>query len=254
MPRSTHIALLATLLMGGCAGDRPPDAGVLVGAAASLSGLLPELTAAYERDRGEAAVGTLGSSGQLAQQIRQGAPIAVFLSADARWVDALIAEGRIAARSRVVYARGGLVLWSRDEASAVARIEDLADPSVRRIAIANPETAPYGRAAREALVSAGVWRTVQERIIIAENVRQALQFAQTGNVDVAIVASTLVSGTVGHATPVPASFHAPIEHALGIAVDADTAAAARFVAFVLGPQGRAILERHGLDVDVDEKP
>lgn len=247
MSARTTFLLAAALLAGGCTGAAPVGE-VLVGAAASLSAVLPDLTAAYERETGRPVTTTVGSSGQLTQQIRQGAPIAVFLSADVPWVDSLAAGGFILPESRAVYARGRLALWSRDTAAAFTRIEDLLSADVGRIAIANPAFAPYGRAAREALGAAGLWNEVEPRLVIAENVRQALQFAETGNVDVAFVAHTLVRDAHGHAVLVPDTLYTPLDQALGVVAAADTAAAGAFARFVLGPVGRAILQQHGFVV------
>lgn len=241
MRRSITAILLAVPVA--CTGG--PGDGIVIGAAASLSGLLPELTAAYARETGDSLTTTIGSSGQLAQQIRQGAPVAVFLSADVSWVDTLVADGHIVPGSRAIYARGRLALWSRDTAASLNRIEDLVENRIGRIAIANPEFAPYGRAAREALAAAGIWNALQPRIIIAENVRQALQFAETGNAGVAFVAHTLVRDAGGHTVVVPGTLHAPLDQALGIVAGTDVELAGRFTAFVLEGGGRAVLERHG---------
>ncbi len=242
-----HISIF--LLALACAGD--PTREIVVGAAASLSGPLAELTAAFEAETGIPVAPTVAASGQLAHQIRQGAPIAVFLSADVEWVDTLIAEGRLFPDSRAVYARGRLALWSRDTAASFTRIEDLAAPTVLRIAIASPTIAPYGRAARDALVAAGIWSAVEPRLAIAGNVRQALQFAETGNADVALVAHTLVPRDVGRSLLVPDSLHAPLDQALGIVANAaDTTAARRFAEFMLHGTGRDILRRHGFQVDL----
>lgn len=245
MRRCVHVLPLVLLLATGCAGDRTDDA-LLVGAAASLSAVLPELTAAYARTGGDRVETTIGSSGQLTRQIRQGAPIDVFLSADGHWLDTLAASGHLVAGTRTTYARGRLVLWSRDSAAAFRRIEDLDDPDIGRIAIAQPRVAPYGRAAREALAGAGILEAVESRLIIAGDVRQALRFAETGNADVAIVARSLLPDG-GRAVLVPEEAHAPLGHELGVIAGADTAAAARFIAFLTGPAARAIFGRHGFD-------
>jgi len=238
-----YLLLLASL--AGCAGA-PARGEVVVGAAASLAAILPELISAFETETGIDVTVTIGSTGLLAQQIRQGAPLDVFLAADVATVDALAEEGLIVPATRAVYARGRLAMWARDTSGApIVRIEDVARASVRRIAIANPINAPYGRAARAALERAGVWHAVEPRLAIAENVRQALQYAETGNADVAFVAHTLVRDLSGRSTLVPDSLHAPLDQALGVRAAQDSAHAVRFASFVLGPGGRSILERHG---------
>jgi molybdate transport system substrate-binding protein len=239
---SRNVFLLA--LLAGCGGG-PAQGEIVVGAAASLSAILPELTAAFATETGIVVRATIGSTGVLAQQIRQGAPIDLFLAADVATVDALAAEGHVVPTTRAIYARGRLAMWSRDTAGTFTRINDIARASVVRIAIANPTHAPYGSAAREALEKAGIWEAVEERLAIAENVRQALQYAETGNADVTFVAHTLVRDIGGRTVLVPDSLHEPLDQALGIIAGQDTARAARFLDFMLGPVGRAILERHG---------
>jgi molybdate transport system substrate-binding protein len=237
--------LLLLAILAGCAGQ-PAQGEVVIGAAASLSAILPELTAAFETETGIAVTATIGSTGQLAQQIRQGAPIAVFLAADVATVDALAEEGLVVPATRAIYARGRLAMWTRDTSGMhLTRVEDVARGSVQRIAIANPSIAPYGRAAREALERAGIWEAVQPRLAIAENVRQALQYAETGNAEVAFVAHSQVRDVGGHTVFVPDSLHAPLDQALGVVATQDSARAARFASFVLGPSGRSILEQHG---------
>jgi molybdate transport system substrate-binding protein len=237
-----YLFLLAAL--AGC--DVPAQGEVVVGAAASLSAILPELTSAFETATGIAVATTIGSTGQLAQQIRQGAPIDVFLAADVATVEALAEEGLIVPATRAIYARGRLAMWSRATGgTSFTRIEDVAPASVQRIAIANPTSAPYGRAAREALERAGLWQAVEPRLAIGENVRQALQYAETGNAEVAFIAHTLIRDAGGRSVLVPDSLHAPLDQALGVIAARDSVRAMRFASFVLGPDGRSILERHG---------
>lgn len=243
MPR--HIALTLLVCLSAC---QATDA-LVVGAAASLSGVLPELVAGFRAVHPDVPVTTtVGSSGQLARQIRQGAPIDLFLSADAGWVDTLVAAGRVSPRSRSVYARGQLALWSRDPGASFEHLADLATLD-GPIAIANPEIAPYGRAAMQALGAAGLAAALDSRIVIGGNVRQALQYSETGNAVAAFIAYPLVVDAGGHVVLVPESLYDPIEHVLGI-VDDDTSHHARlFADFVLGPAGRAILARRGFGVD-----
>jgi molybdate transport system substrate-binding protein len=229
------------------AGCRPASDDLVVGAAASLSGLLPELVDGFRAAHPDIPVTTtLGSSGQLASQIRQGAPIGILLAADAGWVDTLVAAGRVEPDARAVYARGRLAIWSRDARPEFGRIEDLARPEFARIAIANPDFAPYGRAAVQALENAGILSDVQPRFAIAGNVRQALQYAETGNAAAVLVAYALVIDMPGQTLVVPETLHDPLDQALGIISGRQAAAGRLFTDFVLGAKGRAILVRHGL--------
>lgn len=237
------------LLSAACASPvaSPKPEPLLVSAASNLTLAFEELGARYEQETGTAVTFNFAASGQLAQQIDQGAPVDLFASADVAYVQDLAAKGRILPDSVQIYARGRLTLWTRvDSVIAVETVEDLLRPEIQRVAIANPEHAPYGMAARQALQTAGVWDTVQPKLVLGENVRQTLQFAETGDVDVAIVPLSLSVTSDGHWVFLPEDLHAPIDQALGIVADSPRQAQARdFAAFITGPEGGAILRKYG---------
>ncbi len=201
------LAVIAALFMGpsACAksdaktGSGPESqATLLVSAAASLSFVLPELAEGFEASTGMSFVANVASTGQLAQQIEQGAPVDLFLSADSDHVDQLEAGGLLLPDSRAVYARGRLVLWSHaSEGDEPPALKALGGQKAGRLAIANPRHAPYGVAARDTLRSMGLWEATEERRVLAENVRQALQFAETGDVELAMVPLPLARRTAG---------------------------------------------------------
>lgn len=221
-----------------------------VAAAADLQAALGEAVPAFTRETGRPVVVSFGSSGLLRQQIRQGAPFDLFLSAAAEYVDGLIVEGRAAQDTRLRYGRGRLVVYVPPGSGAgpLARFADLAAPTVRRVALANPEHAPYGRAAVQALRAAGLYEALRDRLVYAENVRQALQFAESGNVEAALVAAALVPEAAG-GLPVPAALHQPIDQVLVVIRGGDEAGARAFAAWLTGPRGAQILRRHGLGLD-----
>lgn len=242
--RAAALALCSALPIAGC-GDRAGDADpLMLAAAADLAATLPALTQAFEEESGIRVVATIGASGMLAQQIEHGAPIDVFLSADRSLVDRLEAAGRTVRGTRVTYAEGSLALvLAPGTARAPGALDALSDARFRRIAIANPDVAPYGRAARQALERSGVWTAVQPRLIIAENVRQALEYVATGNVDAAIVARSLVPDDAAWIA-VPDTLHEPLhQDAVVVSGTRREADARRFLAF-LTESGRAILLRH----------
>jgi molybdate transport system substrate-binding protein len=181
-----------------------------------------------------------GSTGKLYAQIEHGAPYDVFLAADAERPARLEASGNIVAGSRRSYAEGTLVAWSRAPAAdGSACLEALAAGVPGKVAIANPELAPYGRAAREYLVNIGLWDAVQPRLVLGENIAQALQFAASGGAVVALVAAAqlevpgLPAGVC--AEPVPAAMHAPIEQqVVWLRRAAGNPAAAAFVEYLKG--------------------
>jgi molybdate transport system substrate-binding protein len=216
-----------------------------VAAAANLSAVLPDLSTAFERQTGIHIVPSLGATAQLTQQIENGAPFDVFLSADVEHVDQLIKNGFVFSNSRAIYARGQLVVWA-PASPGLHTLEDLARPNVRAIAVAKPELAPYGAAALEALRNAGLWDKVEKKIVYAPSIAIAKQFADTGNVEAAFTALALTVGHPGNNFPVDEKLHKPIDQALGIVRDSKEQTNARaFTAFLAGAEAREILKRFG---------
>ncbi len=218
-----------------------------VSAAASLTNAFEELGPAFEAETGIKIVFNYGSSGQLVEQIRQGAPVDVYAAANVDYVDQLIAEGFTLPATRTIYAQGRITLWVRqDSPLQIDLVDDLAGPDIERIAIANPDYAPYGVAAVEALKSAGIWDTVSSKILLGKNIAQTLSYAQTGEVDVAIIALSLSMPSDGRWTLIPAELHTPLNQALVVLADtAHPIEAERFADYVTSAAGRAILGRYG---------
>lgn len=227
--------ILVAVLLGVCA----QAADLLVAAASDLAPLNP----AFEKSfTGAKLRFTVGSSGSLARQIENGAPYDVFLSASEQYVKALAASGELDPATVVVYATGRLGLWSAD--GSVRSIDDLTNPEIKHIAIPNPEFAPYGIAARKALENRGLWKRIEPKIVYGENVRQALQFAETRNADAVITSWTLLEG---RGILLPAEWHDPIRQAGGVVKRTSQAGAAReFLKFLLGTEGQKILRSGGL--------
>ncbi len=249
--RITLTLMLLVLPVGCEARSTSPE--IVVAAASDLTFAFRELGERFEEETGTRVVFNFGSSGQLAQQILHGAPVDLFASANQRFVDELEEAGRLVPGTRAVYARGYLALWTRADAPQVPeRIEELTRPEFRRIAIANPQHAPYGVAAREALQSTGLWEALQPRLVYGENIRQTLQFAESGNVDVAIVALSLALATDGQWVQIPDHLHQPLDQALAVVRgSANEADARRFAALVTGEEGQAVLCRHGFGIPGD---
>jgi molybdate transport system substrate-binding protein len=220
---------------------------VSVAAAADLSVAFEELGKIFEARSGQKVVLSFGASGALAKQLGQGAPFDVFAAASSSFVDEAVEAGACDASTKALYARGYLVVWTRANAPQIGTLDDLRGEAVKRISIANPEHAPYGKAAREALTRAGVWSAVESKIVQAENVRQALQFAETGNTDVAIVALSLVSTkNEGQKLAIDPALHAPIDQTLVVCRHGKNAEGGRaFAALVESPEGQKLLRRYG---------
>jgi len=191
--------------------------GIRIAAASDLQPVLPAIVSRFERDTGRSATISFGSSGNFFSQLQNGAPFDVFLSADIDYPKRLESAGLAEPGSLYQYATGALVLWVRRESGVdVTRgLEALTGAAVRRIAIANPDHAPYGRAAVDALRSANLYEQVRAKFVFGENVSQAAQFVQSGNAEAGIIplslARSAAMGTAGRYSEVPSSLYPPIE-------------------------------------------
>ncbi|MDX1499846.1 MAG: molybdate ABC transporter substrate-binding protein [Woeseiaceae bacterium] len=212
-----------------------------------------EIAERYTAETGQDVRLSPGSTGKLYAQIVNGAPYDVFLAADRRRPALLEEAGRTMPGSRRTYAVGRLVLWSRNPEFADADCRArLADPAAGRLAIANPEIAPYGSAARQFLVAAGLWQQVESRVVYGESIAQALAFAATGNASFGLIAQAQARDPrLPPATChwlVPAALHEPIaQDAVALQRDGVHPAAAGFVAFLGGSVAAGIIERYGYE-------
>jgi molybdate transport system substrate-binding protein len=205
---------------------------------AAASDLAP-LEAALKQAFGPGLRFSFASSGSLLQQLENGAPFDVFLSANEQYVKDGLAKN-VLAGPLLVYAVGRIALWSKS--GETKNLSQLTESRVRQVAIANPAYAPYGAAAKQALESAGVWEAVQPKIVYAENIRQTLQYAESGNVDAAIVSWSLVHNRGGVLLP-----DTSVKQA-GAVVKSSVhrSDAERFLKWLLGPDGQRVLRSHGL--------
>jgi len=246
--RRASPAALALLALGACkSGSEKPREGepLRVAAAADLSVAFAELGKSFEKDTGKHVDFSFGSTGVLAKQIAEGAPFDVFAAANVSFVDDVVKAGACLGETKALYARGQLVMWSKDPQRVPKDIHDLADAKYAKIAIANPEHAPYGKAAQEALTRAGVWATVQPRLVYGENIQQTFMFARSDNADVAIIALSLATTSAGNFTPIDPSLHAPLDQALVVCKAGKTNAATAFVKYVGSEAGRATMRKYG---------
>lgn len=238
MPRSfLRCALLcAALLVSPLAPAQQPP--VRIAAAADLAPCIDRLNAAS----GIGATATIGASGSFYAQIRNGAPYDVFLSADTAYPRALAEAGQADPASLFVYAHGRLALWAAAPGIRVdGGLRLLTDPSIRRIAIANPEVAPYGKAAKAALQRAGLWEQLQGKLVFGENIAQTMQFVESGNAQVGLVSSAHLAGRQA-GWMLPADSYPPIEQGaiLTRRGGADPRAAA-YLRFMRSDAARAVL-------------
>lgn len=228
---------------------------VRVAAASNLKFVLDELVRLYRVEHPEITIQmTYGASGKLATQIQQGAPFDLFLSADKRHANELWKRGLCIAAPQV-FARGRLVLWSRNEDVSKLQLSDLRAPRFARIAIANPRHAPYGQVARQAMKNSGVWNELEGRLVFGENVAQATQFVRSRNAQVGIIALSLVihpelASEGGHAL-VPESLHQPLEQ-VWVVMKASTQSsiAEQFAHFLQAPSSQGLLQEFGFSVPI----
>src|SRR5215213_373557 len=224
-----------------------PHEELTVAAASDVTPAFEEIAREFESATKTKVVFVFGSTGLLTRQIENGAPVDLFAAANVSYVDHLEKEGLIIPGTKAIYARGRITLWTPNESTLrLQGIADLARPEVMRVAIANPDHAPYGLAAKQALQSAGIWDRVQSKLVYGDNIRQTLQYAATGNVEVAIVALSLSIQSNGRWTPIPEELHQPLDQGLAVIKTTKNEPAARaFAAFINSPQGKAIMKKYG---------
>jgi molybdate transport system substrate-binding protein len=231
----------------------------VVAAASDLQYALAEVAAAFARASGRSVKLSFGSSGNFLRQIVQGAPFELFFSADEAYVQELV-KRRLALDNGALYAIGRLALFvpNGSPVRADAELDDLAaalkDGRLKKIAIANPEHAPYGRAARAALMHKGLWQKVQGHLVMGENVSQAAQFAASGSVEAGLIAYSLVvsesMSKAGAYALLPADMHEPLRQRMVLLKGAG-GTARQFYAFAQSPPARTVFEKYGFALPAD---
>lgn len=259
-------ATLAVLTIVGTACAADPDPGtergpLLVAAASDLMPAFRVLGEGFEQATGEEVVFSFGSSGQLAQQLIEGSPMDLYAAANAPFVERVLDTGVGDPGTRVTYAFGRLAIWAPDDGwGDWQTLDDVADDGhVRTIAIANPDHAPYGLAAKQALETAGLWASVQPRLVFGENVADTQRLAASGNADVAIVSHSLAVAADeagdGAWVLIDGDLHEPLQQELVVITDdpSRAALARRFIDHLESDEGREVMRRFGF-VLPDEDP
>jgi molybdate transport system substrate-binding protein len=248
------IMMLALAIAAGFVREAGADE-ITVAAAADLTFAFKDVAAKFQEQSGTQVKLSLGSSGNFFSQIQNGAPFDAFFSADISYARKLEDAGLAEPGTLYNYAIGKIVLWvpagSKLDLSAGARV--LSDPSIRKIAIANPEHAPYGRAAVEAMRHEGIHDQVKDKIVLGENISQTAQFVQTGNADIGIIALSLAVAPgmkdKGRYFEIPAADYPPIEQAAVILKSSRKKDLARkFFAYLKTPATMALMERYGFAI------
>lgn len=226
------------------------DEKLTIAAAADLKFALDEIVALFKSTYPAAQIETIyGSSGNFSTQIRQGAPYDLYFSADIAYPRALKEEG-FAASEVQTYGMGRIVLWSSTRDASKMTLADLTDSSIQKIAIANPQHAPYGRCAEEVLRASGVWEKVEHKLVYGENIAQTAQYVQSGNAQIGIIALSLalspeLAKQGGYAL-IPDKLHQPLEQGFIITKHgAGNTLAHEFAGFITDKQAKAIMTRYG---------
>ncbi len=235
--------ILSPLLGTISAGERK----LTIAAASDLAFALKEIAEEFKRTTGQEVVISFGSTGNLTRQIENGAPFDLFFAANESYIKQLREGNYIVTSTEQLYGQGRIVLAvNKREGVKIEKLDSLLDPAVKRVAIANPNHAPYGTAAKEALISAGVWEGVKQKLVYGENIRQTLQFIQTGDAPVGIVALS-VANTDGIAyTVIEGNLHNPINQAVAVIRRSRLQdEALSFIELVKSPGGQRIMRRYG---------
>ena len=250
--------LLSFLLAVACtfaahAGQIESPREMTVAAAADLRFALDAVIAAYRVAHPRDSIHvTYGSSGKLFTQIEQGAPFELFFSADSDYPKQLVAA-HAAGGNPVLYAMGHIVIWSASVDASKLTVTDLLKPFFARIAIANPQHAPYGKRAEQALRTAKVWEALQPRLVFGDNIAQTAQFAVSGNAQVSIIAQSLAldpqMAKRGSYAVIPQSLYQPLLQSFVLTRrGVDNALARDFARYMQSTEARAVLDRYGLSL------
>jgi molybdate transport system substrate-binding protein len=248
--------LLALLLLTGAIATAQE---ITVAAAADMSAALPQLVEAYTKKTGQTVKLSFGASGNLTNQIRNGAPFDVFFSADEEYPQQLITEGLASSNTLYRYAVGRLVLWVPNNSPLdlpKLGMQALLDPTVKKISIANPATAPYGRAAAAALRHFGIYDQVSNRLVLGENVAQAAQFVESGNAQAGLIALSHVLAPAmkdkGRYWTVPLDAYPTLNQAAVVLSRSKQRDAARkFLDFLRSPEALSLLSRYGFSLPAE---
>ena len=253
MMKKHRLLILPTLLAIVLISGRLVAGEVRIAVAANFTGVTRQIAPLFQQATGHTTRISYGSTGMLFSQIENGAPFDVFLAADTRRPVTAEAEGLAVPGSRFIYARGKLVLWSVKQGAFEAGESFLKRGEFAHAAIANPETAPYGLAARQVMEHLGVWQTLQPRLVRGDSIAQTFQFVATGNAEIGFVAWSQVKawqGTPGTTWEIPADDYAPIEQAAVLLKrGANNPAARAFLAFLKRDSTRAVIEHFGYGVE-----
>ena len=241
--------LLFSVFLAGCS---KPSEKIIVATAANVQYVMKEIKAEFEKEAGKEIDIVVGSSGKLTTQIREGAPFDVFVSADTKYPEEIFKNGGSAEKPRV-YALGSLVLWSKNIPKSDLNIDSLANDKIKKIAVPNPETAPYGEAAIQILKSKNLFDKIEKRLVFGESIAQTAQYITSGNVEAGFNALSIVLSPEmkdkGNYIILDSADYKPIEQAailLNHSEDSPKKATSeQFYKFLYSKKAKAIFQKYG---------
>lgn len=258
VPRVRHVArrwanaciagvlFMMVVACGNSSTSPPQSPQIIVAAASDLRPAFEELAWQFSQDTGINVTFSFGSSGQLREQIINGAPFDVFASANAQFVDEVIDADRALEETKTNYAVGRIVLWSASPDNLPTDISRLKDTTYVRIAIANPTHAPYGLAAEQALKTSGVFNTIENRLVYGENISDTKQIIDSGNATVGIIALSLAIADGREYVLIPDTLHTPLLQAVVVTATGDQVPLAQqWVDYMSSPRGIEVMAEYG---------
>lgn len=254
MKKKKYFLLILVLLtlISGCNNESTDDVKeeLTIAAASDLTIAFTEVGKLFEEETNSKITFSFGSTGQLADQIENGAPFDVFAAANVKFVDRLQDKDLIIPETKTTYAFGRIgVTTLIDSSLKVELLEDLLKPEVKKIAIANPDHAPYGLAAKQALERAGIWDQIEEKLVYGKNISDTLTFIETGNVEAGIIALSLYKEDEVRFHLIEDALHAPLEQSIAVINrTSHEELAKQFIDFIKGPIGKPIMESFGFIV------
>jgi len=222
-----------------------------VAGAANLVKVMEEIVPRFEKESGAEVDFIPGSSGKLAAQLKEGAPFDLFMSANVKFVEDATGSGECLADSKKIYARGHLVMWSKEGAKdePPAKAEGLADEKYETIAIAQPDQAPYGAAAKAALEKLGTWKKIEKRVIYGPSLEETIKLVESGNAEIGLLALSQVIKAKGKYVEVPDDLHDPLDQALAVCKNGkQQALAVKFVEFLGRPETQELMKSYGYTI------
>ncbi|WP_216827548.1 molybdate ABC transporter substrate-binding protein [Alkalihalobacterium elongatum] len=235
----------------GTVNNSPEDSIELkIAAASGLTLPFTEIGQAFEQETGVKVTFSFGSTGQLADQILNGAPFDVFAAADIKFINNLAEKELIVPKSKKIHALGRIGMATLpDQEVIVETLHDLLKPEIKKIAIANPEHAPYGLAAKQSLEKAGIWEELQGKMVYGRNISDTLAYIETGNAEAGIIALSLYNEDAVNFHIIDDTMHAPVEQSIAVVRSTNQVELAHeFIEFTMGPIGKPIMENYGFIV------